>query len=305
MKVQEKLKARSLLLQQVRAFFMKEGLLEVETPLLRSATTTDPYLDPVKAKLFGEVYYLQSSPEYAMKELLASGSGSIFQICKAFRSDELGRFHRPEFTMLEWYCVNYDLEALKAQVLRLLNDVVSFKGVEFLSYAESFGRYLSVDPFELDVKALQSLIAKDFDVHELESFSKDECLHLLFSQSIEPKFDPEVLFVVDQYPASQAALANTAKDSQGRGVAKRFEVFLGGIELANAYEEELSEAVLRSRFNQENKLRLAQGKEQIPIDEALLSAMGRGLPRCSGIAMGLDRLLMLKNGSKDISEVLF
>lgn len=283
---------------------MREGLLEVETPLLRSATTTDPYINHLQVSHLNQTFFLQSSPEHAMKYLLARGSGSIFQICKAFRGEELGKYHRSEFTMLEWYVLDWSSEDLLNQTIRLLKSLITFTSIDRISYRECFEKFLGINPFDISLNELKKQTGEYVDVENIAGFSFDECLHLLFSAKIESQFLKENITVVFDFPESQAALSALEVDADGNVIAKRFEIYFGGLELANAYQEEQSEKLLRSRFKQENGIRSELGKNVVPIDEELLSAMAKGLPACSGIALGLDRLLMLRLGQDDIKKVL-
>jgi len=297
------LEERAFVLQELRSFFSSEGLLEVETPLLRSSSTSDPYIDSLSlAEKTGQ--YLQSSPEFAMKELLAQQSGSIFQICKAFRGDEKGRHHRCEFTLLEWYVVNFSWQQLLQQTIRLLRRVVEFDQVIEISYAECFDRYLQIDIFSISIEALRHQLCELMEISAVESFSHDECLHLLFAEYVEPRFSFKDVTVVYDFPASQAALAKLTRNVEGYEVAQRFEVYLSGLELANAYQEESSSILLRSRFQRDNEIRQQLGKPTMDLDETFLSHMNDDFPSCSGIALGVDRLLMARLKKSNISRVL-
>jgi len=276
------LQARAELLCELRDFFACEGLLEVETPLLASSTTTEPYLDHLSVLVAGVKNYLLSSPEFAMKRLLVQGSGSIFQICKAFRAEEEGRFHRSEFSMLDWYMLDWKLEQLMDQVERLLISIVPIApastSVQKKSYGECFQKIFLQNPHTINLESLKSLVAESIEVENLESFSKDECLHLLFSEKIEKSFEKNKITFIYDFQESQAALAEFYTDGYGEGVAKRFEVYAGGLELANAYQEETSTENLRERFQQDNRIRKSLGKEQGLIDEVFLTAMEKGIP---------------------------
>jgi lysyl-tRNA synthetase class 2 len=300
----ERLKARAELLNSVRQFFAAENVLEVETPLLSKSTTTDPYLNHIEVVDASAQKYLLSSPEFAMKRLLVKGSGSIFQICKAFRSEEEGRNHRSEFTMLEWYMLDWDIEQLMGQVEKFLNIFLGFDKVIKKSYADCFIDVFDFNPHNIDVSSLRKILSENIEVEHVNSFSIDECLHLLFSEKIESTFNKKCLTFVFDFPASQAALATIEKDQFDNLIAKRFEVYSGGLELANAYQEEASRLELEKRFINENKIREKLRKKPVMIDYQFLAAMEQGLPKCAGIALGLDRLLMLQLNKGDIAEVI-
>ncbi len=298
------LHARASLLKTVRSFFDEEGVLEVETPLLFPSASPEPYLNHLSLTLNQKLYFLQSSPEFAMKQLLAACPVSMFQICKAFRGDEQGSKHSIEFSMLEWYMRDYDLQQLMQQCERLLGTVLKFKTIQKTSYRNAFIEALGINPFDTTLQALQQVLARETSAVNIASFSKDECLHLLFAEKIEPSFHSETLVFIYDFPETQAALAQLAQDEHGQTVARRFEIFFAGVELANAYQEENNIARLKQRFDTENQLRQTLNKEQIPVDDVLLKSW-QTLPACSGIAMGLDRLLMLQLGKTKLKEINF
>lgn len=300
------LQARAALLRQVREFFHARQVLEVETPLLASAIGTDPALDPVRAMLDGpgaggRQYFLQTSPEFSMKRLLAAGSGPIYQLCKAFRNGEAGRRHNPEFTMLEWYRPGYTLARLMTEVDELLAALLSLPAAERVSYSDLFLRHLDFDPLDITLQDLQSVAMRHCDT-SLDSDNPDHWLDLLFSHCIEPALQDPV-FIVD-YPPSQAALARLGENAGGRMVARRFELVAGGMELANGYDELVDAGIQRQRFEADLARRAAAGLPQYPIDERLLAALDHGLPACAGVAVGVDRLLMLQTGERDIRKVI-
>jgi lysyl-tRNA synthetase class 2 len=297
------LKARADLLRQLRLFFENEKVLEVDTPLLYPFTSPDPFIQHLSIDLPQGRSYLQSSPEFAMKRILSRVPVSIYQICKAFRAFEEGSRHRSEFTMIEWYMVDYSLEQLMEQCELLLKSLLEFKSVKKISYRETFLKAFDVDPFKVGIDGLREILRNHTSAVNLESFSFDECLHLLFSEKVESGFDLNCLTFVYDFPASQAALAQLAEDEFGNKVAKRFEIYLSGLELANAYQEEASVKVLEDRFKNENNLRKAEGKEVIPIDYSMFEDMEKAFPSCSGIAMGLERLLMIKLNKPSIDEL--
>lgn len=303
------IRVRADVYHQIRAFFYERGVLEVETPALGSSTATDPLLKSLQVDLEvspeqSPVLYLQTSPEFPMKRLLASGSGSIYQICKTFRSGEVGGRHNPEFTMLEWYRAGMDLWALMDEVVALIQRVLDDgRSVESLSYADAFARYLEIDPFCCDLESLNALCVSRCGWSG-QALARDDALDLLISTVIEPHLGNNCMTLLHSYPASQASLAQVMTDDKGRLVAQRCELYLDGLEIANAYEELLDESEQRQRFLADNEKRDEIGSFDIPLDERLLQAMASGLPDCSGVALGLDRLLMIKLGAKDISEVI-
>lgn len=294
----ESLKLRARIIQGVRAFFDARDVLEVETPLLARFGVTDPFLENFETQYLGSPRYLQTSPEYHMKRLLCAGSPSIFQLSKAFRHEASGAQHNPEFTMLEWYRLGFDYRTLMDEVSGLIEHVLEVKQVRHVSYQALFQSSLSLCPFEASIEALKQC-AFDHNIDVCGEFSsKDQWLSLLLTHVVEPTLGQGLCFVYD-FPASQAALARIEK-----GVAKRFECYLNGVELANGFEELTDPAVQCTRFNEDNRLRLAEGLKEKEKDNYLLASLTQGLPACSGVALGLDRLLMLALDKKNISEVI-
>lgn len=301
------LQARARLNQQIRAFFHDRQVLEVETPLLCHAIGTDPNLVPIAALYqsspgaLEQTLYLQTSPEFAMKRLLASGSGPIFQLCKAFRNGELGARHNPEFSMLEWYRPGFSLAQLMDEVEALVHTVLGAQTCLRLSYRELFQRYLGIDPHATATAALAALAAAHMDVRNIES-SRDTWLELLYSHVIEPQLR-QAVFIYD-YPASQAALARVLPDKEGRGVAQRFELVISGMEIANGYDELVDAGEQKMRFTADQHRRRKQGLPVYDADQRLLAALAHGMPASAGVALGVDRLLMLQAGAATITDVL-
>ena len=307
---------RARLLTGIRAFFARRGVLEVDTPALSCAGITDPNLsdfavcDVGPGAAHGRTLRLHTSPEFPMKRLLAAGSGAIYQICKVFRQGEAGRFHNPEFTMLEWYRPGLDHHALMDEVEELLNDTIGAerglalaKG-ERLSYRELFTRFAGVDPFAASITELGDLL-QGYDIHlhgDLED-DRDAWLNVVLTHVIEPQMPMNTPLFVYDYPASQAALARLRDDGEFP-VAERFELYLGGVELANGFHELGDANEQRCRFEAENQRRRRLGLEEALIDENLLAALEYGLPDCAGVAMGIDRLVMLAAGADTIDEVI-
>ena len=303
---QEALRARASLLANIRAFFAERAVLEVETPLLCSRGITDPAIEPLSVNgglsLGADSRYLQTSPEYAMKRLLAAGSGPIYQICKAFRDGEAGSRHNPEFTLLEWYRPGMDQHQLMAEVAALVCACLGERPWRALSYRELFQRSIGVDPFADTLASLQQAARERVDVGDLGG-DRDLWLDLLLTHCVEPWLAQQGLCFVYDYPASQAALARLG-ERDGYVVGERFELYVDGIELANGYHELADAAEQRARFEEDNRRRRARGQPERELDEALLAALEAGLPDCSGVALGVDRLLMLVTGETDIRRLL-
>ncbi len=305
------LKKRAQYLADVRLFFAERGVWEVETPILSQAAPTAPYLDsfttdyiPIGSQT-KQTYYLQTSPEFAMKRLLAADSGSIYQIARVFRNGERGKLHAPEFTMLEWYRPELTLNQLMDEVNILLQQVFGFKPICRLSYRGIFEFFLKLNVFNCTDEEIKHCAQQRITglPEDLDS-DRDGWLEILMSYIIEPRLAALKLplFIYD-FPASQAQLAKIKTDADGYQVADRFELYINGIELANGYQELLDADELRQRFECDNQQRLQQNKPVIPIDENLLAAMKNGLPECSGVAIGLDRLMMLAMDKPALFEV--
>lgn len=302
--------ARAELLRQIRAFFHCRDVLEVETPVLSAGTVTDEHIDGFSTEfLYANTgrpvsLFLQTSPEYAMKRLLCAQSGAIYQIGKAFRHEGEGRWHNPEFTMLEWYRPGFDHFMLMKEVDALLHEVLgATTDSEMITYQNAFITHLGIDPLTSPTSSIhQKMLECGIDIDGMESLSRDSQLQLLFSYCIEPKIGLKAPCFVYDFPASQAALAKiSSSDSR---VAERFEVYFKGIELANGFNELSEPAEQRERFKQDNKKRALSGLPEKPIDEHFLQALESGLPECAGVALGIDRLLMLKVGASHIQDVI-
>ncbi len=282
--------------------------MEVETPILSIAGTTDLYIDSMvtHAGLEQDVtLYLQTSPEFAMKRLLAAGSGAIYQLAKVFRYAEYGRQHHPEFTMLEWYRPGFDhrqlMDEVDALVRELLRDRLSLQPTLKWTYRQAWQQTLNIDPFtaapdELQAYALQQGIETVGDMED-----KDAWLQLIMNYCIEPALPRETPVFIYDYPASQAALAKVRQEPNP--VAERFELYINGMELANGFHELTDANEQRQRFAEDNKKRRRAGKRQIPMDEKLLGALN-SLPDCAGVALGFDRVMMLAGGKDNIQAVL-
>ncbi|MDX9740480.1 MAG: EF-P lysine aminoacylase EpmA [Gammaproteobacteria bacterium] len=304
------LRMRAEVLARIRAFFAARDVLEVETPVLSQHAVTDPHLHSLRslysgpgAPAEGLPLYLQTSPEFAMKRLLCAGSGPIYQIARVFRDDERGRLHNIEFTLLEWYRPGFDHHRLMDEVGELVCDVLGVPARwERISYGELFRARLGIDchaatPAELAACAA----AHGVDVAGADSLSRDEWLDLLLTHLLQPALGKERPLFLHDYPASQAALARLYGNPP---VAERFELYVQGIELANGYHELGDASEQRRRFEQDNAQRRAAGLSEVAPDERLLAALEHGLPPCAGVALGLDRLLMLAAGVDDIAGVM-
>ena len=311
---------RALMLKNIRAFFDARGVIEVETPLLSHYSTTDPHLDSLQSSFRDQVCYLNTSPEYAMKRLLAGCRQSIYQICKAFRDDELGPDHNPEFTLLEWYRPGYDMSQLMDEVAELVGDLYYLSALSScvdsplkkpafvrLSYQQAFEDFAGINPHQASSEQCYQL-AKINNVEIPRGLGPDdevdEWLDWLLMQLVLPAFNKEGFTFLYDYPVSQCALAKIAKNEQQIPVAKRFELFFGEIELANGFHELTDAQEQLQRFQLEDQRRKKAGKAGGSIDENFIAALSSGLPDCSGVAIGLDRLLMVLTNTVCIDQVL-
>jgi elongation factor P--(R)-beta-lysine ligase len=298
----ETLRLRASLYQQLRAFFQQRQVLEVETPLLSQAASTDFHLANLAVASAGK--FLQTSPEFAMKRLLAADSGAIYQICKAFRAGEAGARHNPEFTMLEWYRPGFDHFDLMAEMVELLTQVLGERPVRQLSYGDIFTQLLGINPHQVALSALTLLAQQHTGYIADAQDDRDTLLDLLMAQVIEPQLGRgEFTFIYD-YPASQCALAKVKNDAQGTPVAARFELYIEGMELANGYHELTDGTEQLRRFTADLLKRSANNLPVVPMDNRLVLALESGLPDCAGVALGLDRLLMLMANANSIREVV-
>ncbi|MCO6046467.1 EF-P lysine aminoacylase EpmA [Aeoliella sp. ICT_H6.2] len=289
------LKRRAELLANVRQFFSDRGFTEVATPRVDVEIIPELHIDPFEAPGLG---YLQASPEMHMKRLLCAGSGPIFEIAQCFRRGERGKLHRPEFTMIEWYRPGDDMQAGMGLLDELLQQMLGTPTATRTSYREAFQRSVGIDPHTAPLEQLQKKAGEVLD-------DRDELLNLLLARHVEPALGsgaPELLY---HYPASQSALAATTIDEQAVQVAERFELYHGGVELANGYHELTDPVELRERLAIANEGRTEFGRPTLPLPEMLLAAMtDPGMPPCAGVALGFDRLLMLAVGAESIDEVV-
>ncbi len=304
----EALRLRADILASTRCFFSERSVLEVDTPVLSQSTVTDLHLASISAQVDlpfqsgSHQMFLQTSPEFSMKRLLAAGSGPIYQTAKSFRDGESGKRHNPEFTMLEWYRPGFGLLELMSEVTDYIAVVASLESPDIITYQQAFQQYLDINPHLIDSEALCQL-AKDKTGISGDDFSRDDCLDLLLTHCIESKLGYERPVFVTDYPASQASLANI-KEVDGVLLAQRFELYANGLELANGYDELVDADEQLCRFEADNKARQADGLPEIPIDYHLVEALRSGMPRCSGVALGLDRLQMVMQNTSSIDEVI-
>jgi elongation factor P--(R)-beta-lysine ligase len=295
------------MLARARAFFAARRVLEVETPVLSAAGVTDPQIESLSTEIRGLPgrFYLSTSPEFAMKRLLACGSGDIYQLCKVFRDAERGRWHNPEFTMLEWYRLGFDDRALMDEVEALIRELLAperqLDAADHLSYAEALRMHTGVDAHSAGDGELDEA-ARRFGIGCAAELDRDAKLDLLMGFVVGPALGRERPCFVCDYPASQASLARL-KPGQPP-VAARFELYLDGIELANGFHELANPAEQRSRFTQDLETRRARGQAQPPIDARLLAALAAGLPDSAGVALGFDRLVALALGAQRLSEAM-
>ena len=311
----ELLKERARVVQAIRKFFEERGVLEVETPILSRAAATDPNLSSFQTDFHvagsldrSERLYLHTSPEFPMKRLLAAGAGSIYQMCKVFRDEESGRFHNPEFTFLEWYRVGFSLRQLieetDALVLSVCRGHCRLAASETMSYSDAFKRHTGIDPLSSDISDMDTCAKRNGlnEAHELCGNDKSIWLDLLFSHLVQPHLGCGRLTYVVDYPAILPSLARyVEKDSR---MVERVEVFWEGLELANGFHE-LADPIEQSRrFQADLEKRRSLGLVEPAMDRSLISALEAGLPDCSGIALGVDRMLIRLTGAGSIDEVL-
>ena len=299
----EILRARAELLGKIRHFFNNRNAYEVDVPVLGASAVTDLHIASIEARCNGGSYFLQSSPEYFMKRLLVAGSGDIYCLGKAFRDGEAGRRHNPEFTLLEWYRIGWDDHRLMDEVSELFCHLLPAPlPVQKISYGELFQQHTGLNPHSCELQKLRVLAAEVTGQRDFNE-PRSTCLDAIFSFAIEPKL-PDGLVLVHDYPSCQAALARIEKNAGGELVARRFEAFLNGMELANGYWELTCAEEQAQRFDSDRQQRRDAGKVDRQADSKLLAALQSGLPECAGVALGVDRLLMQLLGKSSIAEVM-
>jgi len=301
---------RARLNAAIRAFFAQRGVLEVETPILSQAGNTDPNIASFALEFSGRTdgaprkRWLRTSPELPLKRLLAAGVGDCYELGRVFRDGEAGGRHNPEFTMLEWYRVDWDHHRLAAEAAALVEGALALVGrsasLRNVAYRDLYRDAIGVDPMTAPIAELQAALGDV--VIDRQGLGRDDWLDLLMTHRIQPGFAPDNLVAVVDYPASQCALARIRRDDPP--VAERFELYLGSLELANGYHELRDADEQRARFDRDLSVRAARGNVLPPIDERLLAALDAGLPACAGVALGVDRLLMAMLGTGSIAGAL-
>jgi lysyl-tRNA synthetase class 2 len=297
---------RARMLATARRFFADRNVLEVDTPALSRTTASDPQIRSFHVDVAGQgERFLQTSPESYMKRLLAAGYPDIYSICHVFRDGEIGRLHQPEFTMIEWYRLGFEFDAIIAETTSLIAELIerpTLQDVRAFEYGDAFAEFAGVDPLMATIDELAEASGADDSLFASLGDDRDAWLDLLLSTKVAPRFPGDRLTVLRHYPASQAALARVCP--RDPAAADRFEVFLGSLELANGFVELRDPAEQRRRIEADNAARRTTGTDTVPIDEALLAALDAGLPFCAGVAAGFDRLLMTALGCSDIRDVL-
>jgi lysyl-tRNA synthetase class 2 len=302
--IRQKITSRNTVFEKTRSFFKDRNVLEVDTALVRAYTVTDPYMSvfSVRDEKNSHCGYLQTSPEYAMKNLLSQGSGDIFQMSKMFRSEEKSRYHAEEFTLLEWYRLHWTHIELMNEVALYIQMILGSKKIHYISYQDLFKKKLNLDPFSITQNEIHH-----FSIQRLgelpNDLSIDDYLHLLFSEFIEKTFIDDTLIFIHSYPPSQASLAQLSERNH-HCIADRFEVYCGQKELANGFNELTDPKEQIKRFEQDRFIRKKNNKPLPEIDPTLIDSLNIGLPTCSGVALGIDRLLMLKQDAHSISDVI-
>lgn len=300
------LQRRAALLAAIRKFFAVRKVMEVNTPVAVKAAVSDPHLDSFA--LAHSAGFLRTSPEYAMKRLLAAGSGDIYELGPVFRQGEAGRWHNPEFTMLEWYRVGWGYQQLADEVVELLTacspDLLAAWPVQKLTYAQLSEQVLGINIAEANTSHLIEL-ARTHGWHAHPDEASDSMLlDFLFSHLLQPALPEQTISIITEFPACQAALAQIAETDTGTAIAERFEVFLGQLELANGYQELTDADEQMQRFIEDRRIREQTGKAVIEPDRKLLDALRHGMPACAGVALGVDRLLMVFTRSSSVETTL-
>ena len=299
----ETLRRRASLIEQVRAFFRARGVLEVETPVLARTTSPETHLASFEVRHPGDeriAGWLQTSPEFAMKRLLCAGSGPIFQVTRAFRAGEGGRLHNPEFSMLEWYRPGFSQAALICEVELLLRELLHPGEPRRMAYTEAFLRFAKLDPLRAELRDLQAR-CRARGWREAGDADRDACLDFLLDDEVQGRLGAGVVTLFD-FPASQCSLARLKPDDPT--VAERFEVFVDGIEVGNGYRELTDAEEQLARFERDRRRRRERGLPEVPVDHRLIAALHEGMPECSGVALGLDRLVMIAAGCARVEEVI-
>jgi lysyl-tRNA synthetase class 2 len=304
------LRARAGMLARIRAYFAAQEVLEVETPVLSAAAVSDPAIESIAAvTAHGEQRYLQTSPEYAMKRLLAAGFGDCYQVCPVFRDGELGRRHNPEFTMIEWYRLDFGVGEMEHDVDRVLRvacaELRDFAPARGVSYRDAMRDCSGIDCATASVAEIRAALAKHgIEPVSCDGWERDDWLDLLMGAVVGPRLGHDAPVFVHDYPASQAALARLRELPDGSQVAERFELYVDGLELANGFRELGDAGEQRQRFEQDQATRRRRGQALRPLDERLLAALETGLPDCAGVALGFDRLVMACHRLGDLGSAM-
>lgn len=301
----EILKDRSLMLRRSREFFSLRDILEVDCPILSPSASVDTHIDLIPAHPKEELRYLHSSPEYGMKRLLSEGIGDIYQLSHVFRNGEYGIKHNPEFTMAEWYRVGYSFSEMIDETVAYIRCFLGDLPFKIVSYRDVFLQFLGFDYLKASSTVLlEYMKEKNINIYsDIDPHDRDELLNLILGNLIEPHLGQDELFVLAYYPASQAALAKTCFRGEEH-VCERFEIYYQGTELANGYHELADPIEQRKRIIEANEKRKKMGKETLPMDENFVQSLEKGLPNCCGVAVGFDRLMMLRHNSANIAEVI-
>ena len=297
------------MLAAARRFFDARGVLEIDTPVLSRAAVSDPQIDSIRARLDlrpGHDYYLRTSPEFPMKRLLAAGYPDIYEIARVFRDGEAGPRHQPEFTLVEWYRLGLGLDDIMRETVEFARALLEERQPDqppfYTTYRDAFIAHAALDPFTAGLDELRRVSGADERLVAAMGDRRDDWLDLVLATRVAPAFGGRRLTVLHHYPASQAALARLAPETPE--VAERFEVFCGELELANGFVELADAAEQAARFERDQALRKAGGKALRPFDRQLIAALEAGLPACAGVAVGFDRLLMINEGTDDVSDVM-
>jgi lysyl-tRNA synthetase class 2 len=294
------------MLGETRAFFISRNILEVDCPALTSAASIDAHIDLIPATFHKQqIRYLHTSPEYAMKRLLSEGIGDIYQLGHVYRDGEVSERHQPEFMMIEWYRIELSFEKMIEETLALIELFIGKKEITRFTYRQLFEKYTGINPLIASIEELIEFCEKielaPYRGIELEGV--DGYLNLILGGYIEPQLQAVDLLILSHFPPSQAALSKVVETEEGR-TAHRFEIYGNGLELCNGYEELVDATEQRARLEESNHLRTLLGKERLPIDEKFLAALNSGLPNCSGVAVGFDRLMMLRHKKRTIDAVI-
>jgi lysyl-tRNA synthetase class 2 len=304
------IRQRAAMLGRIRGYFSTANVLEVQTPLLSVAAASDPQIESIAAQpVAGPRRFLQTSPEFAMKRLLAAGIGDCYQVCTVFRDGESGRLHNPEFTMIEWYRVGFDVGRLQQDVERLLGaacgGIRDFAPAGSVTYRDAIAGACGIDCRVAQIAEIRSVLSERGVLPAvMTNWNRDAWLDLLMGAVVGPGLGHDAPVFVRDYPVSQAALARLRTAADGHQVAERFELYVDGIELANGFHELLDAQEQEQRFEQDVQLRRARGQPVNPVDQRLLAALAHGLPDCAGVALGFDRLVMVALGLPSLATAM-